>query len=531
MIIKYILPFIFISVLAFAQDEKQSNPNVELPDFVITGTSKISIKKVDKLKPDFISTISEDFLKPSYAPEDLQISEFSNPIKSDMSFLDEVKFFKGNIAAGLGLYTIPTVRMNYAQPFQNGIVEGTFSGLFNRAHLDNSDRYKTRAGFNVLYWTDTDAQTLPGTQFNLNANYGTTSFKFFASDNPEERRSINNGKFEIGVKNDFNRYFLIGLNFTNKVTNISQEEFKENNLRLKGESLIKLSDFNLGVAVDYKNHSIKNLLGDKAGKDFLLLRPTAGFQFTELIKASFGWNFSRGAGNTFNSPYASTAIRLDKNITLFGEFSPGAQFFSPGDYLIKNNYFRVDSIGTIYWEKDKSLTASVKFEYDKYFQIDGGLNYFTSGAYPYFKSSLDSGKFVLAYADMKSVGLFANFLFYPGPNGEFYSTLKLFDNSDTDGNIIPYTSTFELNAFYSYKFSEKVKGNLKAEYYSKRYADIENKISIGDYFNLGLGLIYSIQNNLDLTFEVNNLVNYKNYFWYGYKEIPLNVIFGIDYRL
>ena len=87
--------FIVSALLIFsvqAQDENPKNPNVELPDFVITGHSSLNLKKVDKLKPDFVSSINEDFIKPSYSPEELEIGSFSNPLKSDLSFLNDVHF-------------------------------------------------------------------------------------------------------------------------------------------------------------------------------------------------------------------------------------------------------------------------------------------------------------------------------------------------------------------------------------------------------------------------------------------------------
>lgn len=523
---------LFLSVITvFAQDEKQNNPNVELPDFVITGTSKVNLKKVDKIKPDFISTVSEEFLKPSYSPEELEIGDFSNPIKTDLSFLDEVNYFKGNISAGIGFYTIPTVGINYAQPFTNGIVEGMFNGRFDRAYEDNSDKYKTRAGFNLLYWTDIEGEFLPGTQFNLNGNYGTTSFKFFASDNPKERRSLNYGKIEASVKNDFNRNLLLNLSFSDNMYNISQEPFSENNFRLKGETLIKLDAFNLGISAVYKSHILKNISGNNSGKDFLQLRPTAGFQFTELIKGSFGWTFSRGAGNTFNALYGSVALKLNKNVTLFGEYAPVAMFESSGELLLKNNYLIVDSLGSIYWEKKNSFTASLKYEFDKYFQIDGGFNYFSSENYPFFVEAFEKGKYNLRYIKVNSISPFVNFLFYVGPSGEFYGSLKFLDITDNNDNIIPFTPKFEINAAYSYRFSPEFKGVVKMCYLSKRYSDIENTISIGDYVDLGASVIYTFNPDLDLTLDLNNILNHKNYFWNGYKEIPANVILGINYRL
>jgi len=66
---------------------------------------------------------------------------------------------------------------------------------------------------------------------------------------------------------------------------------------------------------------------------------------------------------------------------------------------------------------------------------------------------------------------------------------------------------------------------------SNRYADIQNNISLGNYFDLGLSFIYSFQPNLDLTLDINNILNQKNYYWNGYKEVPLNIIIGVNYRL
>ena len=43
---------IFI-VTAYSQDDK--NPNVELPDFVITGNDVVSVRRVEKMKPGFVA--------------------------------------------------------------------------------------------------------------------------------------------------------------------------------------------------------------------------------------------------------------------------------------------------------------------------------------------------------------------------------------------------------------------------------------------------------------------------------------------
>src|SRR5690606_35927768 len=156
-----ILILLFISSFISAQDETRQTPNVELPDFVITGRDVISVRSVNKIESDFISTISDEFLRPSISPEYLEIRDLSNPIKSDINLLDSVNFYNGNIEAGAGLYTVPKVKAAYAYPFTNGIVGGVFSGIYNRAYIDYSDRYSLSLGGNFVYWSDIDNNFLP----------------------------------------------------------------------------------------------------------------------------------------------------------------------------------------------------------------------------------------------------------------------------------------------------------------------------------------------------------------------------------
>ena len=78
---KYLILFFLPYVMIFSQDDKSKNPNVELPDFVITGADVVSIKHAEKIKPDFVSTITNDFILPVHSPEELGLKQLSNPLK------------------------------------------------------------------------------------------------------------------------------------------------------------------------------------------------------------------------------------------------------------------------------------------------------------------------------------------------------------------------------------------------------------------------------------------------------------------
>lgn len=523
---------ILISLLTvFAQEDKSRIPGIELPDFVITGKDVIAVKKSDKIKPEFVTTISENFIKPSYSPEELEISEFSLPIKKDLSFLDSTFFHNGYISAGLGRYSFPYVDALYGRPIENGLVRLKFSGFNNREYVDNSDRYGLKFGADLLYWTNIDSRFLPGTQIHASGEYGTDGYKFFASDNPTEKRSLNAGRINLNIKNEFNPNFLININLDDQITSIQQEPFNENNLNLKAQSLFKASFLNIGVAADYRNHSIKNYPDVKTGKDIFILRPTAGFQFTKIAKGSFGVTISNSGGDKFFNPYASVALKLSDALTLYGEYNATPEFYGPAHYLKQNIYLDVDSLSSVYFEKGLQYSVSVKYEFSRYYQIDGGLKFFSAKDYPYFADSYQKGKFILDKTDVTNISTYVNFLFYLGPYGEFYSSAEVNMLQNDSDDFIPYSPKLKLNAIYSYKFSESFIGSLRADYLSGRYADIQNKIKLDDYFNLGVDLNYIFNEQFDFFASFRNLLNTKNYLWYNYQEVPLNFLFGVKYKL
>lgn len=528
-----LINFIFVISLitVFAQEDKPKVPGIELPDFVITGKDVIAVKKSDKIKPEFVTTISENFIKPSYSPEELEISEFSLPIKKDLSFLDSTFFHNGYISAGLGRYSFPFVDALYGRPIENGILRLKFTGFNNKEYVDNSDRYGLKFGADLLYWTNIDSRFLPGTQIHASGEYGTDGYKFFASDNPTEKRSLNAGRINLNIKNEFNPNFLFDFMLDDQITSIQQEPFNENNLNLKAQSLFKVSFFNIGIAADYRNHAIKNYPDVKTGKDIFIFRPTAGFQFTKVAKGSFGVTISNSGGDKFFNPYASVALKLSDALTLFGEYNASPEFFGPAHYLKQNIYLDVDSLSSIYFEKGIQYSVSVKYEFSRYYQIDGGLKFYSAKDYPYFADSYQKGKFALAKTDVTSLSPFINFLFYIGPYGEFYSSAEVNMLQNDSDNFIPYSPKLKLNAIYSYKFSESFIGSLRADYLSGRYADIQNKIKLDDYFDLGVDLNYIFNKQFDFFASFRNIFNTKNYLWYNYQEVPLNFLFGVKYKL
>lgn len=508
----------------FAQDS-----GVELPDFVITGKDIVNIGKTEKIAPDFISTISETFLKPVFPTENLQMKEVNIPVKGTGLLIDSLHYLTGNLNAGLGTYSLPKVDVNFSSPFTNGLFEAFAAAENRNAYVDNSDRYYLNGGANLSLYTDDDAAFLPGTQFKFNGQYNTSSYKFFASDNPALKRTLNNGNAYVEMNNLMGQYFVFSAKLSDDNYDLRNEHFTENIFDMSGFAQLTLPAFNLGVEADYKKQNLTNAYLSGINTNFISAKPTMGLSLTRLINVNFGFNYQHSGSNNFFSPYASMAMYFDKELSLYGEYSPQAEFLGGGHFLQSNDYFMAERFSNIFLKKNIAFTAALKYEYYTYVEVNGGFKYFKYDNLPYYFDTT-AGMFDLSTVEAKSYSLFANVLFHPGPGGVFYATAELNSTKDDNGNIVPYYPEAKVTFNYGYNFINGLETETSLTYLSGMHSDINSSNTLSPYINLGVKLGYQLFPDFYLTMKLSNLINHNNYMWRGYKEMPLDVTVGLNYR-
>jgi hypothetical protein len=312
---------LILSVLLSAQ---QQNPNVELPDFVITGADIISLRKAQKIEPDFVSTLSDQFLKPVYSPEELGLRELSSPLKDEINMFDSLNYLNGNLEFNAGIYALPLANFSIMQPFKSGIFDASLSGENHRPHVDNSDRYFIGGGLNLLLAIDNNSVFIPGTQFRFHGDYYSSSFKFYAAtDNPALKRTLGNGNFSFKVTNLLNRSFIFGFQVADYFSNIQEESYTENLVDVSAFANVKFASFNIGVDLDFNKQFLEtevDALTTRFGLNrdkYFSIRPSAGFNLSEVLKVTGGITYSESGGSTFTVPYASIGLKLNKNISIF----------------------------------------------------------------------------------------------------------------------------------------------------------------------------------------------------------------------
>lgn len=531
-----LLTILLIPALMFAQDTKRSNPNVELPDFVITGKEVVTVEKAKKIPPDFISTLAPEFIKPAYSPEQLELKEFPNPIENKLNLFDSLNYHNGWLESGIGSYFLPVGKLTYSSPFKNGIFEGRVGALNQRAFVKNSEKYLFNGGATLYYFINSDFSAFDGMKLKLNGNLATSGYRFYgAAINPYTKRTLNTGDFSFTINNFSGSEFIYNIELSDELANIEEEKFSENLFGADGYMRVNFSAFNLGLNATYKRQFILNEFQNNSEYYFVKARPTAGLDLSDVLRIQAGISYAQDGKHSFSAPYASAALHLSQDLTLFGEFAPDVDFLTENYFIRINPYINISSITNSFFEKSNVLKAVLKYEYGKYFEIDGGVTYFTSDEIPVYALNINEGTFKVINVGGSSVTGFINMLFHAGPFGVFYGTAQFEDARDDNNNILPYHPKGTTSLNYNYEFSIGLNSGVSL-YYTSDFLGARvdgNSISTRprkSYIDAGLNFSYKLTPGFFLTLDINNLFNHENYKWLGYKELPLNIIGGIKFN-
>lgn len=538
--LKIILLLWALPCLLLAQentDKKQQS--VELPEFVITGVERVSLPTVAKPKAELVPMLSEEFFKPVYSPEDLPIAEISNPVKREVTFNSSTQEYKGKMTLGAGYYRLPGAELTYGTSFDGGTFFGRLWTLNDRAYVPYSNKNGLGLDLATSFFSSDTSGFLPGTVYKMGGGYDMNSYRFFASDNPEKIRNMHKGNFRLSMSNLISDYFKINLSATDNMLYLSDSDFGENLLWLKGGIETGYNGFKIAGDANVKYQNMSEKINGKSAVGFLdarasmKLKPTGDWQF------GFGLYYATTDSSWMLLPQGFFFLKINSQLSLLGELMPQADFLSVGDLAGVNKYYHINT-GHVFQKSPINLNVALKYEFDTYFEIEGGVKFSRFDNYAYFMTSrLDNelpdgiyppkGMFDIATTKANRFTGYANLLFHAGPFGSFYGKFEMEDFQTPQAKKIPFNSAIRSSFTYGYDFpSLELKATLDLN--SSSYADLANRTEIPAYADMSLKAGYKLHENLSLFTQVSNLLNHNNYIWYNYKEKPFDIVFGIDYR-
>lgn len=520
-----ILLFVFNNIAA--QNEQQA---IELPDFVITGKQNVDLPPAKKNKPELISTLSKEFLLPTFSPEELPIFIESYPGSGFPKFFGNDIFKSSRIKARIGQYTIPEISLKIFQPFENYLFSANLFGLKNTEYLPYTNGYKFGGSLGHEFYISSASDFLPGTTFKLDAGYVKDLYHFYGAADPTEERETNTGNIRFTLINQYTKWLNYGVMTNGSIFQLIDSGLKETNIN--GTFFIKpiINDINLNAKLNFTNQKmIKNIV--ESNTTFINLSITSDWKILDELLINGGVNYYKYDSGSRILPTVSLQYRLYKGLSSALEFKPNLEFQTTEKFAAINPFVVMNTLNNATTKNNFYASGIIKYEYERYFSITGFGQLYKSDDYPYFSDLLNPGKFDVMLspkANKTKVGL--NFNYLPTAYGYFFGEASYTKTTDGNSMTVPYEPEFSFYAEYGKKFNTGFGASINLAYESGAYTNITNTSKLESTQNLGISIYYELIKNFKITADFQNILNKGNFAWANYKKKPFDILAGIEYR-
>ncbi|MEW6654276.1 MAG: TonB-dependent receptor [Bacteroidota bacterium] len=525
---KLLVLVLFSASVVFSQNEQ---PNIELPDFIITGRQTVEIPAAIKPKTELISILSKDFFTPKFSSEELPYLITSTPAAVYPSVKEAEKYFNGNVKIMLGKETMPFGLLNFSQSFDYY--------LFNiKAWGTNINEYKPYAGYNNSgveltndFSISTRSSFLPGTKVLAEAKYYRDSYYLFGSTKPEQLRKKNNGNAAISISSMYSKIFNFAFGASGNIFSLNESNLKETNLTAFGRINFRWSNFKFGGNTEIKRQMLSNNLSRKASYDYLSSEAFVEFIPFRGLWVNGGIYFSTNSVNNMFSPFAAAEFLLDKGLVLGAEFKPRVEFLNMENILDKNLYAALGLTDNMFTKYNNDLTIAVRYEFQKLFSVSLSANYSKIDNYLYYEDLLNVGMFDIRTAnDVQILKSTLKIYLQPTKFGSLFADAVIQRVSNADDKAIPYEPNFTSSLAYNYSFNNACGFGLKYKIAFGAYTDLKNAQKIDNYSDISASGWYELFSGFKLTIDFQNILNRSNFAWKQYQEKPFDYLIGFEYR-
>ncbi len=503
---------------------------VELPDFVITGVQQVDLPVMEKARPEIISTVSKEFFTPAYSPEEFSLSTISEPELPKVIYFDRALSYSGFVKGGFGGFTIPVGEVFASKSFDNVDLAVNAWGRNEKEFVENADNNLLGVRFDSDFFISTHSSFLPGLQISLEGGYLRESFNLYGSPTPTFNRKKVSGFVSFDIKNTLDNKIKYGSKFTGSASNLNHNNIGES--IFGNETFVKYKLLNILLSAEgfLEKQSLQNNLSQIDNYTYYGGEGSAKIKLSDIMDVEGGLRFSKQDGNYLFAPFGIVNIYFSKFLTLRGQYKPFTDFLTMREILDRNRYIILSQIDNVFEIYKHYVSAVLKYQYQKYYEINVGVGYSSIDNYLYFNDPAKDGSFDLFTIDeVKKLELFGSALFHLGPFGWFYGD-AIYQKLEYDKfQSIPYQPGVKSSFIYGYPFPFGLELRSQLDLIYGIYADTNKNEKLPMHLNLSAGAAFNLFDSFKIKIDLQNLLNRDNNILRNYQQKPLDVIFGIDY--
>jgi len=514
------LIFAAVFILFLFNSRAQTQPEVELPSFVITGLRSYDFPARDKINPDFYSILSDQFKTPKIADSVFKLAKNFEPQVKREILRDTAEYVTGYASGSLGNMFQPSLKGFISAPMKDVVLHA--GGEFKRrqafvANADETD-FKVNAGFK--YFAYNDSLLDPGTEYLANFAMAKSLYKFYASDDP--LRSGDNSFFhpELGFRNLSSEYLQYGAKLKGDIFAPSQGDYSENIIGAEGFFNTRYEFIEIFSNLSIKQQNLTDSSGNKFNSNFLNASGLGGIVLGRTMKLLGGIDLAANPDNTYFSPVVKFSMRFANGLFLIASYNPTTAFLFNQDRVESNRYFKLsDSVSYSVLRKQHEFNAVVKYEYEKLIEFEVGAAWFASDAFPYYRELQSKGFYSLGSADVKGIEGYVSAAFHPGIFGRFVGEFRYRGISDDKSKYVPYVPQIEGFIAYGNNYAKMISYDVRLGYTGTTWADMANTVEISGGLDLSVNIEYNLTPNIKLFANGTDLLNTKLLKW-GRYETP-----------
>jgi len=539
-----------------SENQQQPNtlPKIELPEFVITGKEAIDLPVAYK------SELSEEKIyipntsaKPNIGQRERETAELANPIKRSVKPEPAVRISDGIIKFGYGNFYTPFVDGRFGKQFSTGDISAYGNYKSSHGHIENADFVNGGLGAGGGYILPSETALLAplfkGARLGGLLAFSIEKYRFYGVPNgrqpPEypaklflqnQQRTKNYWGYDVSLTSDVNPYFDYALSFNGHYLIVDDVE----------KATESQFGFGLAVSKEVKRYRLKsnvefygnNINSSAPHNDPLYLRLGVGARRLLLPQFDLMMNVNYFIFRNFDSEalgkvYPQMEIKYYANevLTFFGSFTPAVHRNSLYE-MIRQNKYLANNVAIHHQDRFIDASFGLQVNLGKKFKAKVATNYFRVRDYPTYQDSARLRVWNVLYSGTSSILRFTAEGDYNITNegrlsGTF--TFRSSENSWTEKEL-PYLPNIEFGLFYQHLFPFGLTLNASMTYIGTRYIDLNNKEQLQPYLLMDFKGEYQILRYFGVFLYFRNLLNQTYYIWDNYSEIPFSVLGGISFR-
>jgi len=519
-----LLPFILLA-------QNQQGEAVELPDFVIRGSESVKLPLLKKKRPFLISSLSREFFLPIYSADDLSLINFNLPDFLQFKKIKKQKKLFGSLSFSAGYFTLPAGNLNFGFNSRNLDLFLKLWGINVRDYVKYANYNASGLIGNLDFYVNKKSRFLPAMAVKINANANRSKFFLYGSTTPSKIRKTQSLLLGVNLHYSNGSKIIFDFNFSDGLLFLNELDLKEFYPSLKGNILFDFNGFGITEAFTIKHNKVYANSVKSFSENFFDNHIAIKLQPFIPLKVKFGFYFSAQASNYLFEPTADLYYNPAEGVTFRLVYLPHSEFLSFRNLFALNKFISLSSLNGKYIGFNSDLTMSIGYEYRKKFQISGGFQFQSANKYPYFQDVNIRGVFQpLDANNVSKARFFLNLFYYNNNFGNISALFELNDVRNGKDILLPYFPKYTLNANYSRKLFEKFEVEITLQYFSNYFTNLQHTHLIDTYLNIKANLKYSFSRKLKFDLKLNNLLNNNNFYYFGYKEEPFDLLVGVEYN-